>query len=56
MLQKFIGQDSDKGRIRPHARADNRSTDRYIHNRTEYLRDALRKRGDVVELTRKKTY
>jgi len=34
--------------------ADSRSTDRYIHNRTEYLRDALRKRGDVVVLKRKK--
>jgi len=30
--------------------ADPRSTARYTHNRTEYLRDVLRKRGEVVEL------
>jgi integrase len=34
--------------------ADSRSTDRYIHSGTEYLRDALKKRGEVVELKRKK--
>jgi len=34
--------------------ADSRSTDRYIHNRTEYLRDVLKKRGEVVELKRQK--
>lgn len=33
---------------------DSRSTDKYIHNRTEYLREALKKRGDVVDLKRKK--
>jgi len=30
------------------------STDRYIHARTEYLREHLEKRGDVVELKRRK--
>jgi integrase len=30
--------------------ADGRSTDRYIHARTEYLRDVLAKRGKVAEI------
>jgi len=34
--------------------ADRRSTDKYIHARTEYLRDVLMKRGDVVEMRKKK--
>lgn len=33
--------------------SDMRSTQKYIHRRTEYLRDALQKRTNVVELHRK---
>jgi integrase len=34
--------------------ADGRSTDRYIHNRTEYLRDVTEKRGKVSEIKKRK--
>lgn len=34
--------------------ADRRSTEKYIHARTEYLRDVLMKRGNVVEMRKKK--
>jgi hypothetical protein len=33
--------------------ADRRSTEKYIHARTEYLRDVLVKRGNVVEMRKK---
>ena len=35
--------------------ADIRSTLEYIHARNEYLRDVLMKRGNVVEMTEKKS-
>lgn len=34
--------------------ADGRSTDLYIHNRTEYLRDVIEKRGNVSEMKKKR--